>query len=135
MTKKIAGKAVQELSNKLVIKGLSLNLIWDRAQAPRLESVVSDELLKNHVLQPPGIQDQHPALLYFKILSLAPQQGRAYYPSQDSQRTGACIPSYEGTFSGSNESIRGSQKQQAGTVLVIGLQSLVAEEQDLTVAI
>lgn len=116
MTRESAEKAVKELSNKLVIKGLRLKLMWVRPQAPKLESVVSDdakqqvadlsELLKNHVLQPPGIQGQHPALYHFNIPPLAPQQGRAYYPLQDSQQTGAGIPSHKGTFSG-------SQKQQA----------------------
>lgn len=118
MTRESAEKAVKELSNKLVIKGLRLKLMWVRPQAPKLESVVSDdakqqvadlsELLKNHVLQPPGIQGQHPALYHFNIPPLAPQQGRAYYPLQDSQQTGAGIPSHKGTFSG-------SQKQQAAS--------------------
>lgn len=113
MTRESAEKAAEEFSNKLVIKGLRLKLMWGRPQAPKLESIVSDEakqqvanlskLLKNHVLQSPGIQDQHPA---------APQQGRAYYPLQDSQRTGAGIPSHEGTSTGSNENKSGSQNQQ-----------------------
>lgn len=88
MTRESAEKAVKELSNKLVIKGLRLKLMWGRSQAPKLESIVSDEakqqaadlseLLKNHVLQPPGLQDQHPAPHYCNIPPLAPQQGRAF---------------------------------------------------------
>ncbi|KAK6143769.1 hypothetical protein DH2020_024117 [Rehmannia glutinosa] len=109
-------KAAEELSNKLVIKGLRLKLLWGRPQAQKPESDGSDEANKQQAavthsgllpravisqqqgqpLQPPGTQTQPPPMPYFNIPPLMPQQDRAYYPSMDPQRMGAVIPSQDG---------------------------------------
>ncbi|KAK1350669.1 hypothetical protein POM88_054590 [Heracleum sosnowskyi] len=51
MTRESAEKAAEELSNKLVIKGLRLKLMWGRPEPPKLESVVSDEANSKRILK------------------------------------------------------------------------------------
>lgn len=131
-TREGAEKAAEELSNKLVIKGLRLKLMWGRPQAPKPESEGSDEarqqaavahsgLLPRAIisqqqsqLQPPGSQDQNQPMHYFNIPP-PPQQERPFYPSMDPQRMGAVVPSHEGAASGpsgSGENRSTSEKQQ-----------------------
>ncbi|XP_059660830.1 zinc finger CCCH domain-containing protein 49-like isoform X2 [Cornus florida] len=134
-TREGAEKAAEELSNKLVIKGLRLKLMWGRPQAPKPEADGSDEARQqaavahsgmlpravisqqqNQPLQPPGTQDQPPAVHYFNIPP-PPQQERTFYPSMDPQRMGALIPSQEGTSSGptgSGENKTSTEQQQPG---------------------
>ncbi|XP_030964213.1 zinc finger CCCH domain-containing protein 49-like [Quercus lobata] len=133
-TREGAEKAAEELSNKLVIKGLRLKLMWGRPQAPKPESEGSDEarqqpavahsgMLPRAVisqqqsqLQPPGTLDQNQPMHYFNIPP-PPQQERAFYPSMDPQRMGAVIPSHEGASTGptgSGENKSGPEKQQQG---------------------
>ncbi|OMP01804.1 hypothetical protein COLO4_11589 [Corchorus olitorius] len=73
-TREGAEKAAEELSNKLVIKGLRLKLMW----------VISQQ---QNQYQPsgPGAPDQPPPMQYFNIPP-PPQLDRAYYPSMDPQR-------------------------------------------------
>ncbi|KAL8092284.1 zinc finger CCCH domain-containing protein 40-like [Apium graveolens] len=130
-TREGAEKAAEELSNKLVIKGLRLKLMWGRPQAAKPEFEVSDEarqavthsgLLPRAVIsqqqnhgQQQGYPEQPPAPMhYFNIPPQQPPQaqGRQLYPSMDPQRMGAVIPSQEGASSGSNENSSGSEKQQ-----------------------
>ncbi|KAJ9552361.1 hypothetical protein OSB04_016406 [Centaurea solstitialis] len=142
-TREGAEKAADELSNKLVVKGLRLKLMWGRPQAPRVEGeAVSDEARQqsiahsgllpravisqqqNQMIQPPGTsagQDQQPPpqMHYFNIPPPPPQHGRAFYPSMDPQRMGAVIPSHDGSgASGSGENRSGAggsdQRQQGG---------------------
>jgi len=130
-TREGAEKAAAELSNRLVIKGLRLKLMWGRPQAPKPESESSDEARQqaamahsgmlpravvsqqhNH-LNPPGTQDQHPPMHYFNIPP-PPQQERAFYPSMDPQRMGALVGSQDGTPNGpagSGENKSGLEKQ------------------------
>ncbi|CAA2982343.1 zinc finger CCCH domain-containing 49-like [Olea europaea subsp. europaea] len=132
-TREGAERAAEELSNKLVIKGLRLKLLWGRPQAPKPESEPSDEARQqsavahsgllpravisqqqNQPLQPPSTQDQPPPMPYFNIPPL-PQQDRAYYPSMDPQRMGALNSSQEGPSngpSGSGENRISSGQQQ-----------------------
>ncbi|OMO63239.1 hypothetical protein COLO4_32624 [Corchorus olitorius] len=112
-TREGAEKAAEELSNKLVIKGFRLKLMWGKPQAPRPESETSEGarqqaavahsgMLPRAVIsqqhnqyQPsgPGVPDQPP-----------PQLDRAYYPSMDPQRMDALVPSHDGeNKSGSSE--------------------------------
>ncbi|KAK6919854.1 RNA recognition motif domain [Dillenia turbinata] len=131
-TREGAEKAAEELSNKLVIKGLRLKLMWGRPQAPKSETEVSEEgqqaalahggMLPRAVISqqqnqppPPGVQDQPPSMHYFNIPP-PPHQERAYYPSMDPQRMGALVPSQDGSSSGpsSSENKSGSEKQQQG---------------------
>ncbi|KAG4212217.1 hypothetical protein ERO13_A02G151000v2 [Gossypium hirsutum] len=125
-TREGAEKAAEELSSKLVIKGLRLKLMWGKPQAPRPESETSDGsrqqaavahsgMLPRAVIsqqqnqfQPsgPGMHDQPPPMQYFNIPP-PPQIDRAYYPSMDPQRMGALVPSKDG------ENKPGSDKQQA----------------------
>ncbi|KAK9268995.1 hypothetical protein L1049_000762 [Liquidambar formosana] len=133
-TREGAEKAAEELSNKLVIKGLRLKLMWGRPQVPKPESEISDEARQqaavahsgllpravisqqNQLLQPPGTQDQPPPMPYFNIPP-PPQQERTYYPSMDPQRMGALVPSQDGPSNGptgSGENKTGSEKQQQG---------------------
>lgn len=118
-----------------MIKGLRLKLLWGRPQAPKPESEVPDEARQqaavthsgllpralisqqqNQPFQPPGTQDQPPAMPYFNIPPM-PQQDRPYYPSMDPQRMGALVQSQEGTSSsatgsGPGENKSGSENQQ-----------------------
>ncbi|KAJ7964864.1 Zinc finger CCCH domain-containing protein [Quillaja saponaria] len=111
-----AEKAAEELSNKLVVKGLRLKLMWGKPQAskPELEnpdqarqqaSIALSGMLPRAVisqqqtqLQPPGTQDPSQPVQYFHIPP--PQPERSVYPSMDPQRMGAVIPSQEGAPSG-----------------------------------
>ncbi|KAK2641767.1 hypothetical protein Ddye_023530 [Dipteronia dyeriana] len=124
-TREGAEKAAEELSNRLVIKGLRLKLMWGKPQTPRPELEGSDEATQQAAVahsgmlprslisqqqnqfQQPGTQDQPPPTHYFNIPP-PPQQDRAYYPSMDPQRMGALVPSQEG------ENKSGSEKQQQG---------------------
>ncbi|XP_073267567.1 LOW QUALITY PROTEIN: zinc finger CCCH domain-containing protein 49-like [Populus alba] len=131
-TREGAEKAAAELSNRLVIKGLRLKLMWGRPQAPKPELESSDEARQqaamahsgmlpravvsqqhNH-LNPPGMQDQHPPMHYFNIPP-PPQQERTFYPSMDPQRMGALVGSQDATPNGpagSGENKSGLEKQQ-----------------------
>ncbi|XP_044472491.1 zinc finger CCCH domain-containing protein 40-like [Mangifera indica] len=119
-----AEKAAEELSNKLVIKGLRLKLMWGKPQTQRPESEGSDEARqqavahsgmlprslisqKQNQYQQPDTQDQAAPTPYFNIPP-PPQQERAYYPSMDPQRMGALVPSQEG------ENQSGPEKLQQG---------------------
>ncbi|GFP98798.1 zinc finger CCCH domain-containing protein 49 [Phtheirospermum japonicum] len=125
-TREGAEKAAEELSNKLVVKGLGLKLLWGRPQAQRLEPEAKQQqsAMTHSGLLPPGVQQQThhqppPPMPYFNIPPLMPpQQDRAYYPSMDPQRMGALVPSQDGAPggpSGSNENKTGpEQKQQFG---------------------
>ncbi|XP_076915360.1 zinc finger CCCH domain-containing protein 40-like [Bidens hawaiensis] len=118
-TREGAEKAAEELSNKLVIKGLRLKLMWGRPQAPKVDGEPgSDDALQQAVahsgllpravisqqqnqLQLPGTSashDQQPptGMHYFNIPPPPPQQGRAFYPSMDPQRMGAVIHNQDG---------------------------------------
>ncbi|KAI9194779.1 hypothetical protein LWI28_009121 [Acer negundo] len=124
-TREGAEKAAEELSNRLVIKGLRLKLMWGKPQTQRPELEGSDEARQQAVVahsgmlprslvsqqqnqfQQPGTQDQPPPTPYFNIPP-PPQQDRAYYPSMDPQRMGALVPTQEG------ENKSGSEKQQQG---------------------
>ncbi|KAI3906514.1 hypothetical protein MKW98_009422 [Papaver atlanticum] len=120
-TREGAEKAAEELSNKLVIKGLRLKLLWGRSQAQRAELENQDDeaarqqalthggLLPRAVIsqqqnqvQPPGVQDQPSAPMSYFNIPPPPQPERAYYPSMDPQRMGAVVPSQEGSSSGSS---------------------------------
>ncbi|XVF59247.1 hypothetical protein PTKIN_Ptkin07bG0260700 [Pterospermum kingtungense] len=120
-TREGAEKAAEEVSNKLVIKGLRLKLMWGKPQAPRPESeegarqqaaVAHSGMLPRAVIsqqqnqfQPSGPgQDQPPPMQYFNIPP-PPQLDRAYYPSMDPQRMGALVPSHDG------ENKSGAEKQ------------------------
>lgn len=129
-TREGAEKAAEELSNKLVIKGLRLKLMWGRPQAPRPEAEGSDEARQQAVahsgllpravisqqqsqLHPAATHDQGTSMQYYNIPP--PQHERAYYPSMDPQRMGALIPSQDGAPngpSGSGENKSGLEKQQ-----------------------
>lgn len=135
-TREGAEKAAEELSNKLVIKGLRLKLLWGKSQAAKAElennddeaarqqalahgamlprAVVSQQ--HNQQEQPPGTQEQPPPPMhYFNIPPPLPE--RAYYPSMDPQRMGALVSSQEGTSNapgGSGEKQTGSDKQPQG---------------------
>uniref|UniRef100_A0A2N9HXP1 C3H1-type domain-containing protein n=1 Tax=Fagus sylvatica TaxID=28930 RepID=A0A2N9HXP1_FAGSY len=102
-TREGAEKAAEELSNKLVIKGLRLKLMWGRPQLSQQQSQYSHPLWTK--------TNQH----YF--IPPPPQKDRAFYPSMDPQRMGAVVPSHEGAStgpSGSGENKSGSEKQQQG---------------------
>ena len=125
-TREGAEKAAEELSNKLVIKGLRLKLMWGKPQAPRPEGEVSTDdeaarqglvahagLLPRAVIsqqqgggqQPP--QPQPPGTQYYFNIPPPPPPERTFYPSMDPQRMGALVPnSQEG-----GDSKSGSERQ------------------------
>nr|XP_043627691.1 zinc finger CCCH domain-containing protein 49-like [Erigeron canadensis] len=134
-TREGAEKAAGELSNKLVIKGLRLKLMWGRPQVPKAEgeaglddarqqAVAHSGLLPRAVIsqqqnqfQPPGAagsQDQQhpPQMHYFNIPPPPAQHGRAFYPSMDPQRMGAVIHAQEG--SGASGSGSGQDQRHQG---------------------
>ncbi|XXG56746.1 hypothetical protein AAC387_Pa03g4080 [Persea americana] len=130
-TREAAEKAAEDLSNKLVIKGLRLKLMWGKPQAPKPESenqgdetarqgmVAHGGMLPRSVisqqqtqqLQPPGTQDQVP-LHYFNIPAPPPPE-RTFYPSMDPQRMGAIVPSQEASSS-SDAKVGSGKLQQQG---------------------
>ncbi|XP_054797206.1 zinc finger CCCH domain-containing protein 25-like isoform X2 [Prosopis cineraria] len=104
-TREGAEKAAEELSNKLVIKGLRLKLMWGRPQTSKPDSESSDQarqqasvahsrLLPRAVISQQQNQDQTLGVHYYNIPP-PPQQDRSYYPSMDPQRMGAVIPSQD----------------------------------------
>lgn len=128
-TREGAEKAAEELSNKLVIKGLRLKLMWGRPQAPKPETDASDEARQQAVVAHSGLlpravisQQQNQSLdqaapMHYYNIPPAPQPERNFYPSMDPQRMGALIPSQEGAPSGSSgpgENKSGQEKQQHG---------------------
>lgn len=124
-TREGAEKAAEELSNKLVIKGLRLKLMWGRPQSAKPESDGSDQALQQASVAHSGLlpravisqqqnQDQTQGMLYYNNPP-PPQQERNYYPSMDPQRMGALLPSQDGPPggpSGSGENKPSSEKQQ-----------------------
>ncbi|XP_008452614.1 zinc finger CCCH domain-containing protein 40-like [Cucumis melo] len=132
-TREGAEKAAEELSNKLVIRGLRLKLMWGRPQAPKAEMEGSDEAKQAAVahsgmlpravisqqhnqLHPPGTHDQPQAMHYFNIPPPPPQQERAFYPSMDPQRMGALVSTHDAGVppngpTGSTETRPGPEKQ------------------------
>ncbi|KAF6153464.1 hypothetical protein GIB67_027331 [Kingdonia uniflora] len=133
-----AEKAAEELSNKLVIKGLRLKLLWGRSQAQRAEQEShDDEAARQHALThggllpravvsqqqnqqvlPPGTQDQQqqlpPPMHYFNIPLPQPHE-RTYYPSMDPQRMGAVVSNQEGSGAGGGPSGSGEAKAVSET--------------------
>ncbi|KAJ6812256.1 zinc finger CCCH domain-containing protein 49-like [Iris pallida] len=127
-TREAAEKAAEELSNKLVIKGLRLKLMWGKPQAPRpeVEASAEDEaarqglvahggLLPRAVIsqQQGGGQQQHTSqpqppgtMNYFNIPPPPPPE-RSFYPSMDPQRMGALVPNSQEA----SDSKGGSEKQ------------------------
>ncbi|KAH7688054.1 pre-mRNA-splicing factor RBM22/SLT11 protein [Dioscorea alata] len=119
-TREDAEKAAEELSNKLVIKGLRLKLMWGRPQTLKPEGEGEDEAARQGLVAhggmlpralvsqqqsgqqplPPGTEDhapqqqQQPAMPYFNIPVPLPPQ-RTFYPSMDPQRMGAIVSSGE----------------------------------------
>ncbi|XP_078435552.1 zinc finger CCCH domain-containing protein 40-like [Wolffia australiana] len=123
-TREAAEKAAEELSNKLIVKGLRLKLMWGKPQGARPEvddsegsasqqqqgllahsgmlprSVISLQQ-SGEPIQPPGMQDlqqqqqQQQPMRYFNIPAPAVATERAAYPSMDPQRMGAVVPSQE----------------------------------------
>ncbi|CAN6704832.1 unnamed protein product [Malus baccata var. baccata] len=127
-TREGAEKAAEELSNKLVVKGLRLKLMWGRPQAPKQESegmvearqqaVAHSGLLPRAVISQQQNQSQDPAApVHYYNMPPPPSQERSFYPSMDPQRMGALIPSKEGAPSGatgSGERSSASERQQHG---------------------
>ncbi|KAK9095641.1 hypothetical protein Scep_027110 [Stephania cephalantha] len=119
-TREAAEKAAEELSNKLVIRGLRLKLLWGKSLAAKAElenhddeaarqaalahggmlprAVISQQ--QNQQVPPPGTQDQPPPMHYFNIPPLLPSARALYYPSMDPQRMGALVSSQEASGSG-----------------------------------
>ncbi|GAV74482.1 RRM_1 domain-containing protein [Cephalotus follicularis] len=123
-TREGAEKAAEELSNKLVVKGLRLKLTWGKPQVPKQEAETSGEATQQAAMAHRGLlpravisqqqnqsQDQ-PLQMHYYNIPPPPQQDRAYYPSMDPQRMGALVPSQEGVPSGPGESKSGPEKQQ-----------------------
>ncbi|KAK4769122.1 hypothetical protein SAY86_027272 [Trapa natans] len=106
-TREGAEKAAEELSNKLVIKGLRLKLMWGRPQAPKPESegseVTARQVAHSGMLPRAVISQQQQGQMgppYYNVpLPPPPQSDRAYYPSMDPQRMGALVSTQEGSSS------------------------------------
>ncbi|KAG5053487.1 hypothetical protein JHK87_005685 [Glycine soja] len=126
-TREGAEKAAEELSNKLVIKGLRLKLMWGRPQTSKPESDGSDQakqqasvahsgLLPRAVISQQQNQDQTQGMLYYNNPPPL-QQERSYYPSMDPQRMGALVASEDDSpggpsVSGENKPSLGKQQMQ-----------------------
>ncbi|KAM7257346.1 hypothetical protein ACFE04_013087 [Oxalis oulophora] len=109
-TREGAEKAVEELSNKLVIKGMRLKLTWVRPQAPKPEGESSGQqvalthggLLPRAVISQQQNQSQDQPL--YNMPPPPYQQEKAYYPSMDPQRMGAVAASSQEGGSSENKS-------------------------------
>ncbi|XP_004296718.1 PREDICTED: zinc finger CCCH domain-containing protein 40-like [Fragaria vesca subsp. vesca] len=126
-TREAAEKAAEELSNRLVVKGLRLKLMWGRPQAPkqdlegtaeaRQQAAAHSGLLPRAVIsqQQGQLQDQSaPPMQHYYNMPPPPSQERTYYPSMDPQRMGAVVRSQDGAPSGprgSGENSSGSERQ------------------------
>lgn len=78
-TRQDAEKAAEELSNKLVIKGLRMKLLWGRSCVTKPKTGEARHLQQASVVQNNvWPHDQYPSV--------------PYYSSMDPQRTGALIP-------------------------------------------
>ncbi|KAL0922150.1 hypothetical protein M5K25_006115 [Dendrobium thyrsiflorum] len=116
-TREGAEKAAEELSNKLVIKGLRLKLMWGKPQAQKLEmeagggdeashqglvshggllprAVISQQQSSQQQPHPPGTVEHNQQLPvhYFNIPPPPLPSERTFYPSMDPQRMGAMAP-------------------------------------------
>ncbi|KAF2312596.1 hypothetical protein GH714_035177 [Hevea brasiliensis] len=130
-TREGAEKAAEELSNKLVIKGLRLKLMWGRPQAPKPESEASEKRGNKQQWLMAGCylgQLYLSSRINYTHLDLKsnlhqcttqystpPQQERTFYPSMDPQRMGALVPSQDGASSGpmgSGENKNALERQQ-----------------------
>eukprot|EP01018_Ginkgo_biloba_P018682 Gb_31749 [translate_table: standard] len=129
-TREGAEKAADQLSNKLVIKGLRLKLMWGKPQVPKAEdeSQGGDEaakiishscMLPRSVIsqhqsqqQPQSNQDQ-PALHYFNIPVPPPPFERVFYPSMDPQRMGAVAPAQDPGSSNQGTTYEGQESQHS----------------------
>lgn len=130
-TREAAEKAAEELSNKLVVKGLRLKLLWGKPQAPKSEGegqgeeatkqgfVAHGGLLPRSVISqqqgnqqphPPGVGDQQIPMPYFNIPA-PPQADRTFYPSMDPQRMGTLVPNQEASDAkaGTEKQVQSSQ--------------------------
>uniref|UniRef100_A0A0D6QXK5 C3H1-type domain-containing protein n=1 Tax=Araucaria cunninghamii TaxID=56994 RepID=A0A0D6QXK5_ARACU len=128
-TREGAEKAAEQMSNKLVIKGLRLKLLWGKPQVPKSEAEnQGDEAAKiiaHGGMLPRAIVSQHqsqeqqqssqdqPSLHYFNIPAPPLSSERAYYPSMDPQRMGAIASSQEPGSSKSGAANEGQQGQQS----------------------
>ncbi|KAI3908131.1 hypothetical protein MKW92_043080 [Papaver armeniacum] len=99
-TREGAEKAAEELSNKLVIKGLRLKVFWGKAQYQRTE--LEDKAQTRGGLLPRAVtsQQQHPLVQSPSYFNIPPPPSQTWYPSMDPQRMGALIPSQEGSNNG-----------------------------------
>ncbi|KMT13190.1 hypothetical protein BVRB_4g085950 isoform B [Beta vulgaris subsp. vulgaris] len=135
-TREAAEKSAEELSNKLVIKGLRLKLMWGRPQQPKPETDGAEQAKQQAAvahsgmlpralisqqqsqLHPPGTsQDQIPPPMPYFNIPPPPQQERTFYPSMDPQRMGALVSSQDESSngpSGSGDNKTGSAKQPQG---------------------
>ncbi|KAK8954488.1 Zinc finger CCCH domain-containing protein 40 [Platanthera zijinensis] len=118
-TREGAEKAAEELSNKLVIKGLRLKLMWGKPQVQKTEAETADDeaarqgfmshggLLPRAVISqqqsggqqphPPGTYDHSQQMPghYFNIPPPPLSSERTFYPSMDPQRMGAVVSSQD----------------------------------------
>ncbi|KAL5709227.1 hypothetical protein ACHQM5_019939 [Ranunculus cassubicifolius] len=126
-TREAAEKAAEELSNKLVVKGLRLKLLWGKSQAAKAEELENnpDEAARQQALaqahgsmlpravvsqqhnpnpQPPGTHEA-PHAQHVPYFNIPPplDPSRNYYPSMDPQRMGALVSSSQEGASGSGE--------------------------------
>ncbi|KAH0861570.1 hypothetical protein HID58_089831 [Brassica napus] len=84
-TRQGAEKAMQELSNRLVINGQRLKLTWGRSHVPKHDQdswKYQEGSVAQCGLLPPTMQHQ------YNMHSAPPNQERPYYPSMDPQRMG-----------------------------------------------
>ncbi|PKU84628.1 zinc finger CCCH domain-containing protein 40-like [Dendrobium catenatum] len=115
-TREGAEKAAEELSNKLVIKGLRLKLMWGKPQAPKLETEPGDDeashqglvvahggLLPRSVISQQQQSSQPLPLHYFNIPPPPLPSERSFYPSMDPQRMGAMVPLSQESSNGKTE--------------------------------
>eukprot|EP00252_Welwitschia_mirabilis_P015212 TRINITY_DN33464_c0_g1_i1.p1 TRINITY_DN33464_c0_g1~~TRINITY_DN33464_c0_g1_i1.p1 ORF type:complete len:447 (+),score=72.49 TRINITY_DN33464_c0_g1_i1:245-1585(+) len=127
-TREAAEKAAENLSNKLVIKGLRLKLLWGKPQVPKPEVENQSEeaakiiggMLPRAVIsqnqnqqQPPNGENQQ-SLNYFNIPPPLPSSEKNYYPSMDPTRMGAIAASQEDKKGTSSDNQGGQPSSQAG---------------------
>ncbi|KAG7554418.1 RNA-binding domain superfamily [Arabidopsis suecica] len=102
-TREGAEKAIQELSNRLVVNGQKLKLTWGRPKVPKPDQSGSNQQQQGSVAHSGLIPRAAISQQQYYTPPPPPNQYRLYYPSMDPQRMGAVISTQEGGGSSTSE--------------------------------
>ncbi|XP_010456427.1 PREDICTED: zinc finger CCCH domain-containing protein 4-like [Camelina sativa] len=116
-TREGAEKAIQELSNRLVVNGQRLKLTWGRPKMPKPDQSGSYQQQQGTVAVISQQQNQPPPpMQQYYMHTPTPNQYRPYYPSMDPQRMGAATPTQEDRGSSNSEINNGDSSSSYLTI-------------------